>query len=302
MKKAGNKELNENESLDSVFQRIEELKTGVSTHEQFFKISSTGMRKIVAKTSILCEEEASKLVTDIQYVNNIEELKNVVIFKGEEEINVPKLPILEMKVIDSKTKQNESVRYGLKAILTNHRLIFLDITSTSHPLLNIEKMNNASLYPSEIEVSHNISASLSYYPISLSEILGIMCDFSSGIRTSSKIHETPLFPVTIIFLLLSIVLSATINWWLMFFLIPGLPFLFVRLPRKSNIESIPTQKKQLKLAVINPETKNLSLLILEIPEKYLVQDILTWIREIQGRSPLLHEEVEMRKNININLS
>lgn len=283
------------EIVDPIQRRIMVLQEFSSTSEPLSKITNVNLRRKIAQASLTCEEEAVKVVADVQYVRNIKELKDSIIVKGEEEIEIPKLPIVEMKVTNTKTDRIESVRYGLEALLTNHRLIFLDITSDNYPKIEASNTN-------KIEVSHTVTSNLTYYPVSLTEILGLSCDLGTGTKTTTTINRIFLWPISIIFAILGLALGLAVNWYLLLLLILGVPFLLIKSSSQGQIISAPTQMKQLKLAIIDPETKRLSKLTLELDEEYPVPSILQWIKEIQRRSPLLHETIEITKNININLS
>lgn len=281
--------------IDPIQRRMNELMSFSLTGESLSKITSSNLRKKIAQASINCEEEAVKVVADVQYVENINELKEAIIIKGEEEVEVPKLPITEMRLTNPKTGKIESTRYGLEALLTNHRLIFLDVTSTNHPEINTSITN-------KIEVSHIVTSNLTYYPVSLTEILGLSCDIGTGTKTTTTLNQILLWPISIVFAVLGIALGIAVNWYFLLLLMLGIPFLLIKTTGQGEVISAPAQMKQLKLAIIDPETKSLSKLILELNEEYPVPNVLQWIKEIQRRCPLLHEAIEITKNININLS
>ena len=282
-------------TIDPIQKRMNDLLAFSLTGESLSKITSSNLRRKIAQASIKCEEEAVKVVADVQYVENINELKEAIIIKGEEEVEVPKLPITEMRLTNPKTGKIESVRYGLEALLTNHRLIFLDVTSTNHPEINSSITN-------KIEVSHIVTSNLTYYPVSLTEILGLSCDIGTGTKTTTTLNQILLWPISIVFAVLGIALGVAVNWYFLLLLMLGIPFLLIKSIGQGEVISAPAQMKQLKLAIIDPETKSLSKLILELNEEYPVPHVLQWIKEIQRRSPLLHEAIEITKNININLS
>jgi len=285
-----------------VSKRIIDLQQSPSSRDSFNTIGSPKLQRIIAETSLICETEADKMLYNVQEIENVEDLQEKLLYKGEEALPVKPLPITEMRTINSKTGKYESVRYGLEATITNHRLIILDKNESSIP--RVKKTEDKMLFQklNEITVEHEIVSSLTYFPVVLTDVLGITIDVNSGSKTIQKIKEKSLIPVGFGILLLSIILGFAANYWLFILSLGSLPFMFLKMIKKDPVQTVYRQDKTLKLAIINPENKNISKIELDIPLDFPISDLIEWIKVLQLQCPILQHSSEMHKNLNITLN
>lgn len=290
-------------TLDPITKRIGDLELYPSTKIAFNQITKPKTRVEVAQMSIQCENEANRLMASIEKIKGVKDIQEELLCKGEEGVDVPPLPIVEMKVVDAKSNRVTNVVYGLEASMTNHRVIFLDVDITSTPQLVAKNVEKNSFLGSQknIEVSHQITSSFTYIPVCYSDILGISCDIQNGIKSRYLLQDQKLWYLGIIPLALALVLAFAVNWYLLFLGVLAIPFYFFSRTIKQTLPPERTQIKVLRLAVLNPDNKQISIFELYIPQIYSIQALLLWIKEIQFRSPSLQHVSDLNKNLNVNV-
>jgi hypothetical protein len=186
--------------------------------------------------------------------------------------------------------------------MTNHRVIFLDVDVTSTPHI-VEKVSTGAVLGSkkDLEISHQVTSSFTYIPVSYPDILGLTCDIQNGYITRTNLIDRRLWFLGLIPVALAVILASVYDWTTIFIALLGIPFFLLSKPTKLYLPNLRTQQKVLKLALINPENKKLSVFELYLPEVYSLEALMLWIKELQFRSPSLQHTTEMSKNLNVNV-
>ncbi len=299
--------------VDPVLRRMSELEVMPSTKLAYNEITKLKIREFIAQISLECESEANHMMASIEKIRGVKDIQTELLYKGEEAVEVPPLPIIEMRVVDSNTFVDPKTKrvipvvtqvvYGLEASMTSHRVIFLDIDVSSTPRMTKKTVDTNSIFDNkkQIEISHHITSSFTYIPISYPDILGLTCDIKNGVATRALMSEQRLWIFSLIPIILGAILAGFVHWSLVFIALLGIPFFLFTRPIKHNSPPARTQIKVLKLAVINPETKKIATFELDIPQIYSLDALLLWIKELQFRSPSLQHTSEMNKNLNVNI-
>ncbi len=290
-------------TVDPVLRRISELEVIPSTKHAYNEIAKLKTRANIAQMSLECEGEANHIMASIEKIKGVKDLQNELLYKGEEAVEIPPLPIMEMRVVNTQTNKVTQVVYGLEASMTSHRIIFLDVDVSSTPQITEQTIETQNILESKhrIEVSHQITSSFRYIPVSYPDLLGLTCDIRNGVTTRAYFVEQKLWIFSLIPVILGLILAFTVHWGLAFIGLLGLPFFLFTRPMMQSAPPERTQIKVLKLAVINPETKRIATFELDIPQIYSLGALLLWIKELQFRSPSLQHTSEMNKNLNVNI-
>lgn len=289
--------------VDPVLRRMRELEVIPSTKFAYNEITKLKTRENIAQISLECEGEANYIMASIEEIKGVKDLQNELLYKGEEAVEIPPLPIIEMRVVNTQTNKVTQVVYGLEASMTSHRVIFLDVDVSSTPRVLKKASETNPIFGStnNIEISHQITSSFTYIPVSYPDILGLTCDIKNGIITKALLSEQRLWIFSLIPILLGAILAGFVHWSLVFLALLGIPFFLFTRPIRSSLPPGRTQIKILRLAVIDPETKRLATFELDIPQIYSLGALLLWIKELQFRSPSLQHSSEMNKNLNVNV-
>ncbi len=300
-------------SEEEIAHRENYLRQHSDIQQQLNRVTHLPYKNALIESSLDCEQQTNVKMRELKDIERVDNLKEMLMYKGEETIPIPTLPITEMKIINTATNDVEGVRYGLEGSITNHRLILLDKNESRIPKIKEIQRPQGTAKPagitSEHEVKHEIYSNITYFPVVFTDILGITFDVNSSGWARQKLNLKNFIPygiglgiLSLIFIILAFILPS---WFLGVLGGIGLLIAIWLLMRKQVIKgpimSNKLQNKIVNLAIINPENKRIAKLQLEIPLEFPIIDLITWVKELQFRCPTLQHTSEIGKSVVVNL-
>ena len=237
-----------------------------------------------------------------------EELLAGMLYEGEVVDDTRPLMIQQMSMERSRDGINiDSTRpyhYGVRALLTNSRVLFIDSTVNEMPVLQEFPKNEFMQRAVEghYKVSYSIEDDLWYYPIPLRNVTGI--SFIAGHRSSAekdvkRYHHWASFllwglSVVSLFAMFGgmvnedeVVLGVSLGLLLVTGIAGFLVYHFLSHYTMYQIQALQEKAREIKLGVLDPVTQEHAVVTLDLEDTFSLHYAKHWIQRLQEYAPHL---------------
>ena len=275
------------------------------------KIQSPGAPKLKQTLGIL--EAEVRGMTQRNQVRQTEgltadELLAGMLYEGEVVDDTRPLMIQQMSMY--RTRDGSSIEpsrpfhYGVRALLTNSRILFIDSTVNEMPTLNEHPKSEFLQRAAEghYSVSYAIEDDLWYYPIPLRNVTGL--SFIAGHRSSAdrdvkRYHHWGsllLWGISAVCLLMMFgsldagddaVLGISSAMFLMTGVAGFLIYYYWSYYRTYRMQAVQEKSREIRLGVLDPVTQEHAVVALDLEDTFSLNYARDWIQRLQQYAPHL---------------